>query len=102
MTRTTIAADAAGTAVPVLLGATAARMAATDPTAAILAGAFAVALLASALGPARLAGAHLTPALSLGLLLTGRLNGRGFLKHTSAQAAGLVLGAMGAGVIRFA
>jgi aquaporin Z len=93
MTHTAIAADAAGTAIPVLLGAAVARMAATDLTAAILAWAFAVAVLAAVLGPSRLGGAHLTPALSLGLLLTGRLRGCAFVKHTSAQIGGLALAA---------
>jgi aquaporin Z len=99
MTRTTIAADAAGTALPVLLGAAALQGAAGDPAAVLLAGSFAVAVLAAVLGPARLGGAHLTPVLSLGLWLTGRVNGREFATHTAAQAGGLALAAMAVGAI---
>lgn len=99
MTRNAIAADAVGTAFPVLLGGTAAQAAGADPTAVIVAATFAVAVLAASMGPGRLAGAHLTPVLSFGLYLTGRVGSCAFLAHVVAQALGLGLAAAVVGLV---
>ncbi len=91
MNRNAVAADMLGAAYPVVLGVLAARVAGVDPTAAMMAVTFGIALLAATMGPARMGGAHLSPALSLGLLLTGKVDTRDFLGHALAQGAGLML-----------
>jgi aquaporin Z len=55
--------------------------------------AFGLAIVAAAYGLGAISGAHLNPAVSLGMMMAGRMSMAEFLAYTVAQVAGATLGA---------
>lgn len=55
--------------------------------------AFGLAIVAAAYGLGAISGAHLNPAVSLGMVVSGRMTVTDFLGYTVAQTAGAILGA---------
>lgn len=90
-------AEVFGTFVLVLFGCGAAVIAGADGTTGIgLTGislAFGLAIVAAAYGIGQISGAHLNPAVSLGLMLAGRMDGPNFVLYVVAQIIGAILGA---------
>lgn len=91
-------AELLGTAILVLFGCGAAVIAGADGTTGIgLAGislAFGLAIVAAAYGLGPISGAHLNPAVSLGAMLGGRIDGATFGVYAVAQVLGAILGAL--------
>ncbi len=56
--------------------------------------AFGVSIVAAAYGLGPISGAHLNPAVSLGMLAAGRMTGGEFLIYAVSQVAGAILGAL--------
>jgi aquaporin Z len=56
--------------------------------------AFGLAIVAAAYGLGAISGAHLNPAVSLGMLLAGRMSPGDFAGYAAAQVAGAILGAL--------
>lgn len=56
--------------------------------------AFGLSIVAAAYGLGAISGAHLNPAVSLGMVTAGRMTGAEFLGYAIAQVAGAVLGAL--------
>ncbi|MGB7260439.1 MAG: MIP family channel protein [Albidovulum sp.] len=56
--------------------------------------AFGLSIVAAAYGLGAISGAHLNPAVSLGMLAAGRMNGSDFLTYVIAQIAGATVGAL--------
>ena len=56
--------------------------------------AFGLSIIAAAYGLGAISGAHLNPAVSLGALVAGKLNIRGFLLYVVSQLIGAVIGAL--------
>lgn len=56
--------------------------------------AFGLAIVAAAYGPGAISGAHLNPAVSLGMVASGRMTLAEFAGHTLAQCAGALAGAL--------
>lgn len=96
MTRKLIA-ELVGTFILVFFGCGAAVIAGADGTAGIgLTGislAFGIAIVAAAYGLGAISGAHLNPAVSLGVLTAGRMSAGDFAGYVVAQVAGAVAGA---------
>jgi aquaporin Z len=55
--------------------------------------AFGLAIVAAAYGIGAISGAHLNPAVSLGMLMAGRINAAAFVSYAAAQIVGAILGA---------
>ncbi len=91
-------AEFLGTAILVLFGCGAAVIAGADGTSGIgltgIALAFGLAIVAAAYGLGSISGAHLNPAVSLGMMLSGRIDGGIFVVHVIAQVAGAIVGAL--------
>lgn len=90
-------AEGLGTAILVLFGCGAAVIAGADGTAGIgLTGislAFGLAIVAAAYGLGPISGAHLNPAVSLGVLLAGRMDAGSFIGYVISQIVGALIGA---------
>jgi aquaporin Z len=90
-------AELVGTFILVFFGCGAAVIAGADGTAGIgLTGislAFGIAIVAAAYGLGAISGAHLNPAVSLGVLTAGRMSAGDFAGYVVAQVAGAVAGA---------
>lgn len=90
-------AEAIGTFILVFFGCGAAVLAGADGMAGVgLTGislAFGLAVVAAAYGLGPVSGAHLNPAVSLGMLVAGRMPGGAFATYVVAQLSGAVLGA---------
>lgn len=90
-------AEALGTAILVLFGCGAAVIAGADGTTGIgltgIALSFGIAIVAAAYGLGAISGAHLNPAVSLGVMLAGRMGAGEFLGYVVAQVVGAVIGA---------
>lgn len=56
--------------------------------------AFGFSIVAAAYGLGAMSGAHLNPAVSLGVLLAGRMERAAFVKYVVAQVAGAIVGAL--------
>ena len=91
-------AELLGTAILVLFGCGAAVIAGADGTTGIgltgIALTFGLAIVAAAYGLGAISGAHVNPAVSLGALLGGRIDGGTFVVYAAAQVAGAILGAL--------
>ncbi|WP_438667965.1 aquaporin [Pseudogemmobacter sonorensis] len=90
-------AEVIGTFILVFFGCGAAVIAGADGTTGVgLTGislSFGLAIVAAAYGIGAISGAHLNPAVSLGALLAGRIDGATFGAYVVAQVLGAVLGA---------
>jgi aquaporin Z len=96
-------AEVIGTAILVLFGCGAAVIAGevVNPSSGFAAGigftgislAFGLAIVAAAYGLGAISGAHLNPAVSLGVLMAGRINAGTFVSYAVAQVVGAILGA---------
>lgn len=90
-------AEALGTLVLVLFGCGAAVIAGADGTSGIgltgIALAFGLAIVAAAYGLGAISGAHLNPAVSLGMVAAGRMGWGDAFGYMLAQVIGAVLGA---------
>ena len=91
-------AELLGTAILVLFGCGAAVIAGADGAGGVgltgIALAFGLAIVAAAYGLGPISGAHLNPAVSLGALLGGRIDGAAFAAYAVAQVLGAILGAL--------
>ncbi|MCB2136092.1 MAG: MIP family channel protein [Rhodobacteraceae bacterium] len=56
--------------------------------------AFGLSIVAAAYGLGAISGAHLNPAVSLGMVAAGRMTGRDCLAYSAAQIGGAILGAL--------
>ncbi len=56
--------------------------------------AFGLSIVAAAYGLGAISGAHLNPAVSLGMVAAGRMSGTEFGRYVAAQVAGAILGAL--------
>lgn len=90
-------AEALGTLILVLFGCGAAVIAGADGTTGIgLTGislAFGISIVAVAYSLGQISGAHLNPAVSLGVLLAGRMSAGDFIGYVIAQVIGAIVGA---------
>lgn len=92
MTRKLIA-EALGTLILVLFGCGAAVIAGADIGLTGISLAFGLAIVAAAYGLGAISGAHLNPAVSLGVMLSGRMGAGDFVAYALAQIVGAILGA---------
>lgn len=86
-------AEALGTLILVLFGCGAAVIAGADIGHTGISLAFGLAIVAAAYGLGAISGAHLNPAVSLGVMLAGRMKPAEFAGYAVAQVAGAILGA---------
>ncbi|MGA0538973.1 MIP family channel protein [Neotabrizicola sp. VNH66] len=90
-------AEVIGTFILVFFGCGAAVIAGGDGTTGVgltgIALAFGLAIVAAAYGLGPISGAHLNPAVSLGVMLAGRMSGGRFAVYAVAQVLGALLGA---------
>lgn len=90
-------AEVLGTFILVLFGCGAAVIAGADGTTGIgltgIALAFGISIVAAAYGLGAISGAHLNPAVSLGMVTAGRMSVGDFIGYAVAQIAGAILGA---------
>lgn len=86
-------AEALGTLILVLFGCGAAVIAGADIGHTGISLAFGLAIVAAAYGLGAISGAHLNPAVSLGVMLAGRMKPAEFGGYAVAQVAGAILGA---------
>lgn len=90
-------AELIGTFILVFFGCGAAVIAGADGTSGIgltgIALAFGLAIVAAAYGLGAISGAHLNPAVSLGVLLAGRMTTASFVTYVIAQVLGAIAGA---------
>lgn len=94
-------AEVIGTAILVLFGCGAAVIAGSVVNSGFPSGigytgialAFGLAIVAAAYGLGAISGAHLNPAVSLGMLMAGRINAGAFVSYAVAQVVGAILGA---------
>ncbi|MCL4187287.1 MAG: aquaporin [Rhodobacteraceae bacterium] len=93
MTRKLIA-EAIGTFILVFFGCGAAVLMGAQIGMTGIALAFGLAIVAAAYGLGPISGAHLNPAVSLGMLLAGRMRAGEFLGYAAAQVAGAVAAAV--------
>lgn len=93
----TFTAELIGTFILVLFGCGAAVIAGADGTTGIgltgIALAFGLSIVAAAYGLGAISGAHLNPAVSLGVLAAGRMSPAGFVTYAIAQCIGAILAA---------
>ena len=86
-------AEALGTAILVLFGCGSAVLAGGDIGLTGISLAFGLAIVAAAYGLGAISGAHLNPAVSLGMVTAGRMTVGEFLNYAAAQIVGAVIGA---------
>ena len=90
-------AEALGTLVLVLFGCGAAVIAGADGTTGVgltgIALAFGISIVAVAYSLGQISGAHLNPAVSLGVLMAGRMSASDFVGYVIAQVIGAIVGA---------
>lgn len=86
-------AEALGTAILVLFGCGAAVIAGSLIGHTGIALAFGISIVAAAYGIGAISGAHLNPAVSLGMVTAGRMTAGEFLGYAAAQIVGAILGA---------
>lgn len=86
-------AEALGTAILVLFGCGAAVIAGASIGYTGISLAFGLAIVAAAYGVGAISGAHLNPAVSLGMVAAGRMSVAEFLAYAVAQVFGAILGA---------
>lgn len=86
-------AEAFGTAVLVLFGCGAAVIGGAEIGFTGIALAFGLAIVAVAYGIGAISGAHLNPAVSLGMVAAGRMTVAVFAGYAAAQVAGAIIGA---------
>ncbi|HRK43845.1 MAG TPA: aquaporin [Gemmobacter sp.] len=86
-------AEALGTAILVLFGCGSAVLAGGDIGLTGISLAFGLAIVAAAYGLGAISGAHLNPAVSLGMVTAGRMTVGEFLNYAVAQIVGAVIGA---------
>ena len=86
-------AEALGTAILVLFGCGSAVLAGGDIGLTGISLAFGLAIVAAAYGLGAISGAHLNPAVSLGMLTAGRMSLGEFINYAVAQIGGAILGA---------
>ncbi|MDB5660860.1 MAG: aqpZ [Cypionkella sp.] len=86
-------AEALGTAILVLFGCGAAVIGGADIGFTGISLAFGLAIVAAAYGIGAISGAHLNPAVSLGMLAAGRMTPIQFVRHAAAQIVGAIVGA---------
>lgn len=86
-------AESLGTLILVLFGCGSAMIAGGDIGFTGISLAFGLAIVAAAYGVGSISGAHLNPAVSLGVMLSGRMSSRDFVGYAAAQIVGAVLGA---------
>lgn len=87
-------AEALGTAILVLFGCGAAVIGGAEIGFTGIALAFGLAIVAAAYGLGAISGAHLNPAVSLGMVTAGRMSMGEFVGYAVAQVAGAILGAL--------
>ena len=85
-------AEVIGTAILVLFGCGAAVLMGAQIGMMGIAFAFGLSIVAAAYGLGLIAGAHLNPAVSLGMFLAGRMTGPSLLTYVAAQLVGAVIG----------
>lgn len=88
-----IIAEMLGTAILVLFGCGAAVIAGASIGYTGISLAFGLAIVAAAYGVGAISGAHLNPAVSLGMVAAGRMSVAEFLAYAVAQVFGAILGA---------
>ena len=86
-------AEALGTAILVLFGCGAAVIGGADIGFTGISLAFGLSIVAAAYGIGAISGAHLNPAVSLGMLAAGRMTVAECLGHAAAQIVGAIIGA---------
>lgn len=86
-------AEALGTAILVLFGCGSAVLAGGDIGLTGISLAFGLAIVAAAYGLGAISGAHLNPAVSLGMVTAGRMTVGEFINYAAAQIVGAVIGA---------
>ena len=86
-------AELLGTAILVLFGCGAAVIAGSHIGYMGIALAFGLAIVAAAYGLGAISGAHLNPAVSLGMVIAGRMTPAEFLGYAVAQIVGAIIGA---------
>lgn len=87
------AAELIGTFILVFFGVGSAVLMGTEIGFHGIAMAFGLSIVAAAYGIGAISGAHLNPAVSLGMLLAGRMDVAQFVAHVVAQVVGAILGA---------
>ena len=86
-------AETLGTAILVLFGCGAAVIGGADIGFTGISLAFGLSIVAAAYGIGAISGAHLNPAVSLGMLAAGRMTVAECVGHAAAQVAGAIIGA---------
>jgi len=86
-------AEALGTAILVLFGCGAAVIGGADIGFTGISLAFGLSIVAAAYGIGAISGAHLNPAVSLGMLAAGRMTVTECVGHAAAQIVGAIIGA---------
>jgi aquaporin Z len=86
-------AEALGTLILVLFGCGSAVIAGADIGLTGISLAFGLAIVAAAYGLGAISGAHLNPAVSLGMVAAGRMSVGDFVGYAIAQVVGAILGA---------
>jgi aquaporin Z len=89
----TFIAEVIGTAILVLFGVGAAVLMGAQIGMMGIALAFGLSIVAAAYGIGPISGAHLNPAVSLGVFLAGRMSGAALVTYVIAQVVGAVIGA---------
>lgn len=89
----TFVAEVIGTAILVLFGCGAAVLMGAQIGMLGIALAFGLAIVAAAYGIGPISGAHLNPAVSLGVFLAGRMSGGALASYVAAQLVGAVIAA---------
>jgi aquaporin Z len=87
-------AEVIGTFILVFFGCGAAVLAGGDIGLTGISLAFGLAIVAAAYGLGAISGAHLNPAVSLGMVAAGRMSVGDFIGYAVAQVAGAILGAL--------
>jgi aquaporin Z len=87
-------AEVIGTFILVFFGCGAAVLAGGDIGLTGISLAFGLAIVAAAYGIGAISGAHLNPAVSLGMVAAGRMSVSDFIGYAVAQVAGAILGAL--------
>jgi aquaporin Z len=88
------AAELVGTFILVFFGVGSAVLMGTQIGMLGISLAFGLAIVAAAYGLGAISGAHLNPAVSLGMVAAGRMTGGEFIVYAAAQIAGATLGAL--------
>jgi aquaporin Z len=88
-----LVAEFLGTLILVLFGCGSAVLMGADIGMTGIALAFGLAIVAAAYGLGAISGAHLNPAVSLGVMLAGRMSAGDFVGYAVAQVAGAIAGA---------